>query len=561
MRNLNVTLVRALSLSLLLAATVACEDGRDEIANVVPGPIIENQGGTNVGGGSAVGTDPTLEPPDSKEIPPPVEAPGIGPVATPNANPPIISGDPVAVPTPTPFPTPTPTPVPDNVGTLECVTVTNGATLTLSAVVPAGIQEISDIQVRNLTRSLAVTVDSGLIPSLDPVNLVGREEANLVFTVPFSPEIVRTFATGDALVVSFSITDTLGRVLVLEAAPCDAIIDQSQLPPPPPVPPGAVVFDQVSLRATSFLLTQTADTGVVGFGPITGPGAPTDNFDGPGSSASGPTSVICGSSIYFPGFTASPPRLVVNEQNGAFFQINQGVLDPTTTLETPILLAGQRLSVFLDQNGFLQLAITPGNFDELYRINFFEDRQVDLSLARCNVTPGQIDDMGNVTAPQENLEFDSGQGVFPLLESVQALFTLRGTGGGTGEPNNGTLLGAQFTSDLPLPQGLSETADPRFSGVLNLLDVSSNQVRSDISFVVDQVRNTQTQAAIRDLSVAPGDINPVSGNPPFITINGCPATDTNNLVCGRFQINQPFSPTQTNDVLVISGTFTGLIAE
>jgi hypothetical protein len=562
MRNLNVTLVRALSLSLLLAATVACEDGRDEIANVVPGPIIENQGGTNVGGGSAVGTDPTLVPPDSKEIPPPVEAPTIGAVPTPNANPPIISGDPAAVPTPTPFPTPTPTPIPDNVGTLECVTVTNGATLTLTATIPLGVQDVSDIVIRNLTRSpLTVEVDRGLIEPLNPANLTGQEELNVVFTVPFSPDTIRSFETGDTIVISLQITDTQGRVLVLEAPPCNTVIDDSQLPPPPPVPSNALVFDQVTLEARDLILTQTANTGVVGFGPISGPGAPTDNFNGPGSSATPPVPIPCGTNDQF--FSnAGFPNLVVNEQNGAIINVNQGTLAPDSILRTPVRLAGQRLSVFVDQNGFLNLAISPGNFDELFRINYFEDQDVTFRLARCVVQQGQPGEGGAIPPQTFNLEFDEVVNtVRGVLESVQVLFTLRGTTGGIGEPNNGTLRGAQFDSDQPLEEGIVSTSDPRFSGVLNLLDVSSNQIRSDISFVVDQVRGQETQAALRELSIPPGDLNPVSGNPPFISINGCPATATNNLVCGRFQISQPFPSTNVNDVLIITGTFTGLISE
>lgn len=561
MRNLNVTLVRALSLSLLLAATVACEDGRDEIANVVPGPIIENQGGSNVGGGSAVGTDPTLVPPDSKEIPPPVEAPTVGVVPTPNANPPIISGDPVAVPTPTPFPTPTPTPVPDNVGTLECVTVTNGATLTLNATIPLGVQDVSDIMIQNLTRSITVTVDQGLIDPLNPANLVGQEELNFVFTVPFSPDTIRSFGSGDTIVLSLEITDTQGRTIVLEAPPCTAVIDDSQLPPPPPIPAEALVFDQVTLEAREFLLTQTANTGVVGFGPISGPGAPTDDFDGPGSSATPPQIFPCGTSDQF--FSnAGFPALVVNEQNGAIINVNQGTLAPDSILRTPVLLAGQRLSVFVDQNGFLNLAISPGNFDELLRINYFEDQDVNFRLARCVVGQEAAGEGGAVPPQTFNLEFDEVVNtVRGVLESVQVLFTLRGTSGGIGEPNNGTLRGAQFNSDQPLEEGIVSVSDPRFSGVLNLLDVSSNQIRSDISFVVDQVRGDETQAALRDLSIPPGDLNPVSGNPPFISVNGCPATADNDLVCGRFQISQPFSSTDVNDVLIITGTFTGLISE
>ncbi len=327
---------------------------------------------------------------------------------------------------------------------------------------------------------------------------------------------------------------------------------------PPPPSPQSLQINQVSLTARRFALTQNRDTGVIGFGPVAGPGAPTDDFDGPGSSAAGPVAQSCGASTFFPNSSASPPRLVVDEGNGAFLQVFEGVLAPTTTLQTPVVLADQRLSVFQDQNGFLQLAITPGNFDELYRINFFEDQPVNLRLARCVTTPGEMstDDQGNVTsvaASEQNLEFDNAQGTFRLLESAQALFTLRGTAGGINEPNAGRLLGAQFTSDLPLPQGLISSAETRFSGVLNLQDVSGNPLRSDISFVIDQIEGQITRTAQRELDLGVGD-----SNPPFISINGCPATADSGLICGRFQINQPFVSTSANDVLVISGTFVGL---
>ncbi|NJK63736.1 MAG: hypothetical protein HC921_14550 [Synechococcaceae cyanobacterium SM2_3_1] len=317
-------------------------------------------------------------------------------------------------------------------------------------------------------------------------------------------------------------------------------------------------INQVSLTARRFALTQSSDTGVVGFGPVAGPGAPSDDFDGPGSSAAGPVAQTCGASTFFPNSSASPPRLVVDEGNGSFLQVFEGVLAPTTTLQTPVVLAGLRLSVFQDQNDFLQLAITPGNFDELYRINFFEEQAVNLRQARCVTTPGEmtIDDQGNVTSvaeSEQNLEFDITQGTFRLLESAQALFTLRGTAGGINEPNDGRLLGARLTSDLPLPQGLISSAETRFSGVLNLQDVSGNPLRSDISFVIDQIEGQITRTAQRELDLGVGD-----SNPPFISINGCPAAAGSGLICGRFQINQPFVSTSANDVLVISGTYVGL---
>jgi hypothetical protein len=322
---------------------------------------------------------------------------------------------------------------------------------------------------------------------------------------------------------------------------------------PAPTSAQSLQISQVSLSARRFLLTQTANTGVVGFGPIAGPGAPTDDFDGPGSSATPPQTLPCGADEQF--FSnAGLPALVVNEQNGAIINVNQGTLAPDTVLRTPVQLAGQRLNVFVDQNGFLSLAISPGNFDELLRINYFEDQDITFRLARCVVQQEGAGDGGAIPPQTFNLEFDEGvNSVRGVLESAQVLFTLRGTLGGSNEPNDGPLLGARFTSDLPLPQGLISSAETRFSGVLNLQDVSGNALRSDISFVIDQIEGQITRTAQQELELGVGN-----SNPPFISINGCPAMAGNRLICGRFQINQPFASTSANDVLVISGTFVGL---
>ncbi len=566
MSNLSKVLLKGVSLALLCIVAIGCDESEQEVASFVPGPSFDSEGTSIAQGGGGVGTQPVLDVQPDKGISGPIGAPTNGPAGPPAAAPPIVAGDPVAVPTPTPtptpLPTPTPTPFPFPTGSLACDTsnVINGAVLTLNATVPAGVATVSGITITNLTRGLQIPAEGAALtiesPVLDSANVLGRTELiNVQFTVPFNTAIISDIGNGDTLVLSLTVTDSLGRILVLETLPCIASVDAGSLPRPP-IPPGAVVLEQVDLTATGFELAQTGDTGVVGFGPLVGPGALSADFDGPGSTAfpdNGIMEQLCiGGTPFFRG--SNRPVLLINEELGLFEEVNQGVLAPSSTLNTPITLAGQRLIIFIDGNGFLRLQISPSNFDELYRINFFEGRNLNFRIAEC----------------LDELSFsDSTALIEGVLDSTVSLFTLRGTVDGINEPdstNLGSIEGAIFTSAEPLPLGLVDTEDPRFSGVINLLDVSNNQLRSDVSLVIDQVGAQQTQAALSDLSVSDGSVNPVSGNPPFISINGCSATATNNRVCGRFQINQPFAPTAgpdgdgiNPDVLVISGTFEGLL--
>ncbi len=317
---------------------------------------------------------------------------------------------------------------------------------------------------------------------------------------------------------------------------------------------GTLTLDRVTFTADTFLLGQTASTGVVGFGPASGPRALSTDFTGPGSTAfpsNGITTAFCGTTPFFVGGRA--PVLLVNQELGLTKFINQGILAPATTLGTTlpnsITLADQRLSISQDSNGILRLQISPSNFDELYRINYFESRELNFRRAQC----------------EDELSFsDSTVTIAGILGSTQRLFTLRGTTEGINAPNQSNLQGFQLTSDQSLLDGLVATADPRFSGVLNLQDVSSNQLRTDATLVIDQVGGRQTQAAT---SISPGQ-GTLSSRPPFVT--GIPQPDGQvcppdpNIICGRFQFNQPFEETASpdgsgdnGDVLVITGTVTG----
>jgi hypothetical protein len=240
----------------------------------------------------------------------------------------------------------------------------------------------------------------------------------------------------------------------------------------------------------------------------------------------------------------------LDQQIGLTTLVNQGTLAPSTTLgvsrPNSITLSGQRLFLRKSANGFLTIQISPANFDEVYRINFFEARALQFRTARCE--SATTENGGNFTLTFE----ESTRTVDKVLGSINRLFTLRGTAGGSTEPNSGTLIGSQYSSSNPLPRGLTAVEDPRFSGVLNLLDVSGNQIRTDATFVFDQIDGALTQSALLDIG---------SSRPPFITGSLQPAGQTcpnrPGSVCGRFQFNQPFSATAASDVLVISGTFTG----
>ncbi len=328
-------------------------------------------------------------------------------------------------------------------------------------------------------------------------------------------------------------------------------------PTPTPPPGGEVlILDQISLTADSFFLAQTSDTGIVGFGPVSGPRALGDNFSGPGSSAfpdNGVRPVVCGDQVFFEGGFA--PVLLFDQELGRFVSIQDGVLAPSTTLgvEQPnsITLSNQRLDLIQDANRRVTLQISPANFDEIYRLNFFDSREITFVSAICDRSD-----------PEATLSFSETTVVIEeVLDSVITLFTLRGTTGGPEEPDQGILQGAQLTSDAPLAQGLVATADPRFAGVLNLRDVSGNPIRTDATLVFDQIAGQPTQGAIRQLPIGPGAGNPASGSPPFVTgsvqRDGQECLPDLDVVCGRFQLNQPFPVTEESDVLLITGTFVG----
>ncbi len=451
-------------------------------------------------------------------------------------------------------------------GSLAAEAVTNGVQLTLTATVPAGLDDqapepIFDINLFNLTSTQRLPgsgfIDISGVDILNPpLGLEGQMEVNLTFVLPLEGPVLAQIQDGDILTATLRFQDNQGTEVAVTSPPFTASVI-----PLPPEAPDVAVIDQISLTANDFILTQTDSTGVVGFGPIAGPGVIDDEYDGPGSSAfpdNGIRVASCGANSFFIGGTA--PVFLVDQELGLFTFVNQGTLAPTTTQENPVTLSGQRLTLFLDQNDRLTAEITAANFDELYRINFFQPELLNVNTAICDV-------FTDTETGQQTFTLSFNQrdvGIDEVLGTQLRLFTLRATQGGNEEPNNGVLQGAQFTSSSSLAEGLVSTADPRFFGVQNLLDVSGNQIRTDIALVFDQIGSDPTQAALNDLPL-PGDDNPVSGNPPFVTANGCPAGSpgNENLVCGRFQFNQPFAPTAIDestdipDVLVISGTFTG----
>lgn len=353
----------------------------------------------------------------------------------------------------------------------------------------------------------------------------------------------------------------------------------------PEVPNQVVTVDQITLTAENFLLTQTANTGVVGFGPTFGPG---------GNELSSVFGQALGQNKFpnLPGCTEDgavvgiPPFLVTNEEAGVgvFTFINPDLINPEAQRTNSITLAGQRLSIIQRTDGTLVADISAANQDEVYRINFFRPEQINFRIAQC-VETTTAGEEGSPSVTDRNVEFnDTTEEVGDVLRSSLRLFTLRGTAGGIDEPDQttgGRLFGTRFVSDRPLTEGLVEIDDPRFSGVQNQLDVSGNQVRTDITIIFDQIGDRPTQAAIRDQRPPEENIdtlptNPASGSIPNTNVPGligrgtptCPATATNGLVCGRFQFNQPFrettvpgTETDLPDVLVIEGTFVGRLAE
>lgn len=582
-------LMLSLGLSLLTALTVGCNDeNANQVTGFIPRPSANQQPAVDPDGGSGVGTDPLIpgDPPPARPAPVSDDQPPIA-----GAQPIAIIGDLPTVPAPDPIgvgPT----------GVLACTTegFVNAIGLSLGVAAIDGLASVDQVIVNNLTRKIALDATAanntsdfeqgtfvGDFPDLADFNANADPDTktlSVAFPVELSSDSIFDFADGDILVASIQVTDINGRTTVIEAAPCVVDVDTNNLPPPDGLP-----IENLSLTADSFVLTQTADTGVVGFGPIAGPGALSDDFDGPGSTAfpdSGISVASCGpAGNFFVGGT--PPVLLTDQENGLIINVNAGTLNPDTTqgVTTPnsVTLSGQRLLITQSANGFLTGRFSPANFDEIYRLNYFENRLVEFNEADCEQTI-ETDPDTNVTTVSFTLTFEQvTRLVEEVLSSVDRLFTLRGTAGGQEEPNEGVLIGAKISSDAPsdltnddnlFVQELIAVSNPRFSGVFNLLDVSSNQIRTDITLVFDQVAGELTQAAKLELPLDDGSENPASGSPPFITGSqqraGQECPNSPEFVCGRFQFNQPFAPTagpsgdgNNPDVLVISGTFIGRI--
>jgi hypothetical protein len=575
-------LMLSLGLSLLTALTVGCNDeNANQVTGFIPRPSANQKPAVDPNGGSGVGTDPLIpgDPPPARPAPVSDDQPPLA-----GAQPIVIIGDLPTVPVPKPIgagPT----------GVLVCTTegFVNAIGLSLGVVGIDGLASVDQVIVNNLTRKIPLTATAvgntsafqqgtfvGDFPDLADFNANASPDTktlSVAFPVEFSSESIFDFADGDILVASIRVTDINGRTAVIEAPPCVVDVDTNNLPPPPGLP-----IENLSLTADTFVLTQTSDTGVVGFGPISGPGALSDDFDGPGSSAfpdNGIVGAVCGASVYVTGGVGrgNRPVLLVSEREGAIVNVNEGILNPDTTqgVATPnsITLSGQRILITQSANGFLTGRFSPANFDEVYRLNYFESRQLVFVTGVCD---------SSSIPPTVSFE-ESTVLQAKVLSSVDRLFTLRGTPGGQEEPNEGVLIGAKVSSDAPsnltnnnnvFVQNLISVSNPRFSGVFNLLDVSSNQIRTDITLIFDQVAGELTQGAKLELPLDDGSENPASGSPPFITGSqqkvGQECPNSKEFVCGRFQFNQPFAPTagptgegNNPDVLVISGTFVGRI--
>lgn len=431
---------------------------------------------------------------------------------------------------------------------------------------------------------------------------------------------------------------------------------------PPRVEPSEVLIfavEQITLQAEIFRLTQTGTSGVLGYGtttgssrlssfvgidPLTVPKFPLFPGRPPGPSGIIPEQPGCeGALIGRPGSnfavfnesTGSGSLVLTDGNLDATFE-QPGTLDPRSLRRSPLTLSGQRLFFFRNtRNNQLFADIAPSNFDQIYQINFFDTFLFPQNRGRVLFCDPILDDLDDDRVTVQNPDFDPSQPEGPnnlprfdnggagfdlrqlravdtqiilrRLRSANRLLTLRGTAGGINEPdgtNNGRLFGPQFISDRPVQplnsNSLLNLVDPRFAGVQNQRDVSSNQLRTDIAFVFDQIRDQPTEAAIRDQSpfspvvnpsidengnfslvdpasqIAP-NINPSTLQASFSNLTGrgsdtCPANATNNIVCGRFQFNQPFFDTVLQDlegeiigdepdVLLIQGTFFGLAVD
>ncbi len=276
-----------------------------------------------------------------------------------------------------------------------------------------------------------------------------------------------------------------------------------------------------------------------------------------------------------------PSVFVINQQNGLFVDVLPnnadvnvlpdaipGSLNDDSVLRNPVILSNQQITITRNPNDILTATITPSNFDELYRINYFEDLVFDIRSGSCVID--------SLTAIAEPVFIDSSVLIKGVLGSITGLFTFRGSEGGIDEPSQGSLLGTQVRSSASLPEGIIEAEDPRFSGVLNLADAAGNQVRTDATIIFDQIGSQLTQSADDPVGSDLPDGNVSSTLPPYTTANTsfyeditprgvdffpCPGNTDPNAVCGRFQLNQPFAATGASDLLVISGTFVGRLAD
>jgi hypothetical protein len=570
--------------SLMLLAGLllgGCQEGKDsnDSANVLPGPIITAQQSPTQTGGSGVGTDHVVGAPTPTPFPTPIGAPTVNPT-DPSATPPISGENPVAPTIPTPLPSPTPPPAsvavdPDILTFAAGSTIGDAENITLT---PTAAPIGGNLVLRLVSTNPGTAgFDADGIPE---ITITIPQGSTAPRTVPVFRQLRAAFAGNGTIVVTRDPATTavnfpensVNETVIVRALPGQE--------PPTQEPESVLAFtvDQITFTAENFVLTQSDSTGIVGFGPIFGQQALSNRFGTAEVVSKFPDRPGCQRAL-----RGVRPFFAINEENGSGVFLLDPLVEPDARRQTPITLAGQSLNFRRGRrDGILFADISPANFDEVYRINYFQSEQLELNTAFCTTEFSG----GDVPIPVTVLQFvTETRRIAGVLRSTNRLFTLRGTAGGLNEPDsstgNGRLFGPRIQSDRPTPDDLLGLENPRFSGVQNVLDVSSNQIRTDITIIVDQIGDQPTQAALRDQrppqqNIDSFPVNPASGSLPNVNVPGligrgvssCPATADNGLVCGRFQFNQPFRETTVPgstedlpDVLVIDGIFVGRVAD
>ncbi|NJM00564.1 MAG: hypothetical protein HC924_18115 [Synechococcaceae cyanobacterium SM2_3_2] len=558
---------------------MGCQEGKNsnDPSNILPGPIITVEQSPANTGGSGVGTDHVDGSQTPTPLPTPIGAPTVNP-GSPSGASPITGEDPVAPTIPTPLPIPTPPPAtvvadPDILTFAAGTTISDAENITLT---PTAAPIGGNLVLRLVSTDPGTAgFDAEGIPEITVTIPQGSSAAR---TVPVFRQLRAAFAGNGTIVISRDPATTainfpansVNEVVIIRA------LNGQEPPTQEPESVLAFTIDQITFTANNFALTQSDSTGIVGHGPLFGSDAPSNTFGIAEATNKFPDRLGCERAL-----RGVRPFFVINEENGSGVFILDQSINPAARVRNPVTLAGQALNFRRNlRDNTLVADISPSNFDELFRINYFQSEQFDLNTAFCTTEFSDTTPPIPVTV----LEFITETRIIPgVLRSTNRLFTLRGSNQGIDEPDsttgNGRLFGPQIRSDRPLPEDMLELENPRFTGIQNVLDVSGNQLRTDITIVIDQIRNVPTQAAIQDQTLpnqSPSS-NPVSGRLPNVSednslgLSGqgsCPATADNNLICGRFQFNQPFRETTVpgssddlSDVLVIDGVFVGRITD